>query len=391
MLHQPETGQRDLRTPEGSQPTTEDTSDLTLTATSAASSEAVSSDSGGARWLSGNPNSQEAVIRCQPTGRGLLLQSVDTEALDRFEEHLRAIAGPLDSIASPPVVFYLKYTRADDAIRMLAELLDGGEAAQEGEAGSLVNGYVSSGLGSYLSSMVTSRDGTTTMLADSMTVVADSRLNRLIAQGSVADVERIESYLTIIDKDSSITAIETYGTSQVIELKNTRASEVASAIRDAYSNRVTGTSSSKAGSGGQSSPEQAQLAAIAERISAAKDKEGSKKASSRQPSGQPERDLEPKMTIAVHEPSNSLIVTAPEQLFREVEQLARAIDSRGEQIVEVITPVNGAAMEAMLREVLLGEDVAPRATSKSAPPTRPTSSSRSSSNSPSSSRAKLGR
>ena len=45
---------------------------------------------------------------------------------------------------SPPIVFYLKYTKADDAIRMLAELLDGGEAAELAESGSLVNGYVSS-------------------------------------------------------------------------------------------------------------------------------------------------------------------------------------------------------------------------------------------------------
>ena len=54
---------------------------------------------------------------------------------------------------------------------MLAELLDGGESAKDAEAGSLVNAYVSSA-GMYLGSIVTSREGTTTMMAGTITVVA---------------------------------------------------------------------------------------------------------------------------------------------------------------------------------------------------------------------------
>ena len=118
------------------------------------------------------------------------------------------IAGPFQSMPSPPVVFYLKYAKPDDAIRVLAELLDGGESAKDAVAGSHVNGYVTSS-GSFLTSFVTSRDGTTTMIAGTITVVADSRLNRLIAQGTASDIELIEDYLRIIDKDSSITSIET--------------------------------------------------------------------------------------------------------------------------------------------------------------------------------------
>ena len=112
---------------------------------------------------------------------------------------MQTIAGPVHLMPSPPIVFYLKYTKPDDAIRMLSELLDGGEAASEGEAGSLVNGFVSGSSGTFLGSLVISRDGTTTMTAGSITVVADSRLNRLIAQGTAGDIERIENYLKIID------------------------------------------------------------------------------------------------------------------------------------------------------------------------------------------------
>lgn len=307
-------------------------------------------------YLTDNVHSDAPPIRCHLTPRGLLLQSDDTEALDLFEEHLRAIAGPLDSTPSPPVVFYLKYAKPDDAIRMLAELLDGGEAAKEGEAGTLVNGYVSSGsAGSFLGSLVTSREGTTTMIAGSITVVADSRLNRLIAQGTAGDIEIIERYLRIVDKDSSITAIETYGKSHVIELSYTKASEVATAIREAYAGRVAGATT--AGGGGQSGAEQpGQREAVATKPgqSDGEQQEKGKKATEKKLSSQPTRNLEPTMTIAIHEPSNSLIVTAPEQLFQEVEQLAKLIDSRNEQSLQVITLPTAVGIESMLQQLLSG-------------------------------------
>jgi hypothetical protein len=171
----------------------------------------------------------------------MILQSEDTESLDQFEDYLVTIAGPVDSVPSPPVVFYLKYTRPDDAIWMLAELLDGGEASSLGDANSLVNGFVGGSSDSLLGSLVSSREGTTTMIAGSITVVADSRLNRLIVQGTASDVEQVENYLKIIDKDISITSIETYGTSHVVELVYSRASEVADVIRSAYEGRVAGS------------------------------------------------------------------------------------------------------------------------------------------------------
>ncbi|WP_145420658.1 secretin N-terminal domain-containing protein [Planctomycetes bacterium K23_9] len=313
------------------------------------------------RVLTSNASSKAAAIRCQVTSRGLLVQSDDISALDRFEEHLRTIAGPVESLPSAPVVYYLKYTRSDDALRMLAELLDGGESAREGEAGTLVNGFVSaSSMGSFLGSFVTNRDGTTTMMSGSITVVADSRLNRLIAQGTSSDIELIEGYLKILDKDNSIIDIETHGTTRVIELVNTRASEVADVIRQAYGNRILATSGQpgqpaggKAGSADQQR-EAAAAAKAAAAKTASKDKKGTDKNAASGRSGA--KDLEPKMTLAVHDPSNSLIVTAPDALYAQVEKLARAIDERGEQAIEVITPVNGEVFESVLQQLLLGED-----------------------------------
>lgn len=336
------------------------------------------------RWLTANGDSKEPVIRCQLTERGLLLQSDDPQALDEFEEHLRTIVGPSNAMPSPPIVFYLKYTRAGDALRMLAELLDGGDTASEGETSSLVNGYVSSTSSSYLGSIVTSRDGTTTLLAGSVTIVADTRLNRLIAQGTAGDIEKIENYLTIIDKDKGITEIETYGTSHVIELQNSRASEVAESIRQAFAGRVSG-GTGQPGQPAQGSPQGREAIAAAKAAKPSdgkdgkdgKDGEQSKKQAAQSKGARAPVNLEPKMTVAVHEPSNSLIVTAPDQLFSEVEKLVKSIDSRGEQAVEVVAPLNGELIELVLQQVLLGETGTSR---RPTTPSRPSSSTQSSRN-----------
>ncbi|GAA5505997.1 secretin N-terminal domain-containing protein [Novipirellula caenicola] len=301
-----------------------------------------------ARVLTATTSNQANAIRCQLTPRGVLMQSDDPEALNEFESHLRSIAGVIDTPPVTPIVFYLKHTKPDDALRMLGELLDGGDAAKEAQAGTLVNGYVSGGYsGGLASSFVTSNDGTTTMMSGTITIVADSRLNRLIAQGTASDIDIIEDYLKIIDKDQSITSIETYGTSNVIELVNTKASEVAEAIREAYAGRIM-SDKSKGDAGGSAASVAAQRAAEAKQAAAAK--KGLKT-----PDSKPERDLEPKMTVAVHEASNSLIVTAPRDLFNEVEKLAKQIDARGEQTIEVITPMNSEVFGELLHQVILGE------------------------------------
>ena len=310
-----------------------------------------------AKFLTDNIDSNAPAIRCQFTPRGLILQSDDASALGKFEEHLRTIVGPTDSMPSPPIVFYLKYTKPDDALRMLAELLDGGESAKEAEAGTLVNGYVSSS-GSFLGSILTTRGGTSTMMAGTITVVADPRLNRLIAQGTTSDIELIESYLEIIDKDTSLTEIETYGIAKIIELNHTSATVVAESIREAFASRIaSGAAGGGAGAQGQGRPQNPAADKNQDR-SKGKDsddgeenrKGGKEKANtaSRGGGAQASQALEPKMTIAVHEPSNSLIVTAPEPLFLQVERLAKMIDERSEETVELLTPVNGSVLQAIL-------------------------------------------
>jgi type II secretory pathway component GspD/PulD (secretin) len=325
------------------------------------------------RVLAGQINSQEP-IRCQVTPRGLMMQCDDPIVLDKFYEHLKTTAGPVETVASPPVVFYLKYTKSTDAVQILAELLDGGETAADGEAGTLVNGYVASPGSILLSSSVTNRRGATTMTSGTMTVVSDSRLNRLIAQGTASDMRLIENYLKIIDKDNSITSIETFGKSHLIELKNTKASEVAAVIREAFAGRITSSrpngqpAAPQQGGQSQGQPQgqpqgQGQPQRAGEQTPRSTGDNNAPKQQGRDQrstnprggGGQQARDLSPKLTVAVHEPSNSLIVTAPDQLFAEVEKLANWIDSRNEHTVRIIKSNNSTDVRARLHQILSSE------------------------------------
>ena len=67
------------------------------------------------------------------------------------------------------------------------------------------------------------------------------------------------------------------------------------------------------------------------------------------------------MTIAVHQPSNSLIVTAPDQLFAEVQSLVEVIDARSAQTVEFVSPGNSA----YLLDAMFGGSDRPAARAKS--------------------------
>lgn len=313
-------------------------------------------ESPNALFLTDNLTSQADAIRCQLTGRGLLLQCDDVVALDRFEEHLTAISGPVGTTAAPPVVYYLKYTRPEEALKMLAELFDGGEAAKDGEAGSLVNAYVDSG--SYYYSLIRSRDGTLSMVNGTITVVADTRLNRLIVQGTTEDIAKIEGYLKIIDKDQSLTRVETYGTSHVIELVHAAAGDVAQAIREAYATRVEGGTGAVAGQGGGGGRQPSGRPQQGGNEEEGNEKGKNNKKNNGESSGQQQqgggsagiaKNLEPKMTIAVHEPSNSLIVTCTESLFKEVETLALLIDERSRQTVNVIRVPSGVQIDNLQR------------------------------------------
>ncbi len=282
-----------------------------------------------------------APIRGQLVPQGVLLQSDDLAALDRFQDHLLEIAASSKNAPSPPIVYYLKYVNAEDAVKMLADLLDGGQSLAETPPGSLINGSVVGASGNYFGSFTTKREGMTTVTAGTATIVSDARLNRLIVQGTAEDVSVIDGYLRIIDKGNSITNIETFGRSHVIELMHTKAADVAETVKQAYAGRIaTAAAGGQPNRGGQPPADSRQNNDNDRRS----DNQGQ-----RDVADKPTRGRQAEMTVAVHESSNSLVITAPDALFAEVEELIRSVDIRSEQVTEVIPAAAGVDLETILR------------------------------------------
>ncbi|MEM1225550.1 MAG: secretin N-terminal domain-containing protein [Planctomycetota bacterium] len=299
-------------------------------------------------------------IHCQYSARGLMLESSDTSALQRFEQQVLTLTASLDGSASPPTLVYLKYIKATDALNMLAKLLRGGETAKESESGVLINGYVSSfTMRGLADAFVSTADGTMTLTAGTMTVVADARLNRLIVQGARDEVATLETYLEMIDDEDGVTNVQIDGEIRIFGLQHTRAEEVAKVVREAFAGRIRATSD-KNSSGGKSSGSAASKPefdpAMFAKLALSGAMGGSPKTPSKTTRGSaaPAKsadDLEPKMTVAVHEESNSLVVTAPPALMRDAASLIESIDTRSETKIEVLMPSNLRAIELALQGI----------------------------------------
>ncbi len=304
----------------------------------------------------GNENDcdQSPLVLGQLVPDGIIIQSNDLESLDRLENYIRSLSDESDRSASPPIIYYLKYVTAEEAVKMLADLLDGANELARVPGGNLVTGGSTSSTG-YYGSFLFSRDGVTTVTMGTTTIVSDARLNRLIVQGTAAEVALVERYLKIIDKNSSITDIETAGRTHIIELQHTKAADVAQMVRSAFPDRIIAEQGTSPGAGrrgdqpGNNNGE-----------SRGGDNERSSGDGQRaEPAEKPTRGLEPKMAIAIHEASNSIVITCPDALFEEVGKLIESIDQRSEQIVEVILPPAGVEVESILK-ALSGEETPTR-------------------------------
>jgi hypothetical protein len=212
-------------------------------------------------------------------------------------------------------VFYLKYAKAEVANTLLQEVLTGPGADSGGGTllGDVTSNLLGGGLiGGLLGGLAGgTSDGETSTLQGTglITVVPDPRLNALIVEANEVDLQFVEQLLRVIDRESSITDIETVGVPRLIPVIYNSAEEIAGVVRQVYADRIATSS----GQQRQPSPEDLIRALRGQRGGA----------------GQESRGEIQKMTVGVDPRSNSVIITAPEPLFRQVETLVQQIDQPG--------------------------------------------------------------
>ena len=252
-------------------------------------------------------------IRVQSTPRGILVFSEDAQALKRFEDHIALIAGPGNDSELRLRVFYLKNVAADVASNLLQDIMTAELYGELSES--------PFGLGDSLASVIGNSSSSSTLdefwSSGTATVIPDKRLNRIFVYGDAEDIASIEQHLSIIDRERSLAPVKTFGSPRVIRLEHASAEDVVSVVRDAYAGRIAKTAKER-------------QAAELQRQQAAEKSKGRP--------AQPEPSAltaAPMMTLAIEEKSNSLVITAPEQLAAEVEELVRSLDEEATQKLEV--------------------------------------------------------
>ena len=289
------------------------------------------------------------------TPNGLMIASDDLDALDDFETLLRSFTEQSSLLGSEPTVFWLKFIKADVAAETLNQVVNGASSSGGG-GGSLLGDVASSMLGDIGGGMLGGILGGTSdsFVAGSASIVADVRLNALIVQAAPTDLALIERILPVIDREGSPEDVQTDGRPRLIPVQFMSAEQMSTIVKQIYAERIAGASGG--GGGGQ----QQRQPSPADFIQALRGGGGG--GGGRGGGGGGQAESEPaKMTIGVDPRSNSLIVAAPEPLFREVEMLVFQLDQEGlesDDAMDVVTIRHGnpASVQAAL-QALIGENL----------------------------------
>lgn len=269
----------------------------------------------------------EIVITTGPGG--ITIASKDLEALDDMEELIQSLNDTIPA-GKDFNVYYLKYVKAENAANLLTEVMSGSSGAAEEEGGGGLMGDLASQMmggmtGDLLGGILgPSSGGTTTTTGGTLSIIPDPRLNALFVQASARDLDSIEQLLEVIDTKESIEAVETTPAARFIPVFNGNAESIAGVVRTVFASRMQADAAQPR----QPSPE--------DFIRALRGGGGGRGGNNRQQN----RGEEQKMTIGVDTESNSLIVSAPDYLFKEVQALVSELDraaNRSDETVRVVT------------------------------------------------------
>jgi type II secretory pathway component GspD/PulD (secretin) len=220
----------------------------------------------------------------------------------------------------------------------------GGGGSLLGDLASGMMGGAGGGLMGSLLGLGGGGGGITT--SGSVTITPDSRLNALVVQAGPQDLDLVEQMLEIIDQEDSPEDIQTVAKPRLIPVFYSKAEDIASVVKSVYASRLDSAATS--GRQRQPSPEEFMKA-----LRGGGGKGGGRSSGA---SSTPQ-----KMSVGVDARSNSLVVSAPEKLFKEVKLLVEQLDQAGtesQQDVRVVTlkRSNPATVQQALQS-LLGDSV----------------------------------
>ena len=310
-------------------------------------------------------NGSGSEVRVSPYGENILLYSDDPKALARVEQMLDTL------IRSAPAkttwtVYYLRVADATEVAMMLGQLFPQGTISQAEGSGLL--GGLGNSLSSFGSSLLSSAGGSSLSRSpQSLRIVPETRSNALFISGTESQVKQVLDSLKILDAAERPESLKDR-VARMISVDHADVEEVAEIVREVYKEQmevpgaIPGITNRGGGRGGNINP----LAALVS---------GAMGGGATQANGRPR---EVQLTLGVDRRTNSLVVSASDSLYKQVESLVHSLDQSAREAnrtVRVVNLKNGnsaaiqQALTAMTTKVKVNN--ANRTNTPGAPPTNP--------------------
>ena len=268
-----------------------------------------------------------APIIVAPGPGGVMIASDDIEALNQFETLLTNLASRTATGGKEFTVFYLQNAGAVAAAETL-EAVFGGGSSSAGGGGSLLGDLAGMALGGgggggMMSAMLGGGGGgapSSILSGASVLIVPDARLNALIVQATPTDLDLIEQLLKVVDQ-LDVPESTVNPRPRLIPVVNTGAAQIADILREVYSERLASSNRQR-----QPSPEE-----LMQML------RGGRGGGQTNRKSQAETQ---KVSIGVDTRTNSLIVSAPQALYEEIEQLVQTLDhatSESNTAIRIVT------------------------------------------------------
>lgn len=307
------------------------------------------------------------------SGANLLVSSDDDEALDRMEEMLNTLIQS-SSQKTKWTVFYLRTADATETSQILGNLFPTGSVVRSSDTGSSLFG----GFGSSLSSLggsVAEMTGLNSLAKtdERLRIIPETRSNALFVSGPADAVRQVEDVLKILDANELPDSLRDR-VPRMIAVEYADVVKVSEVVKDVYREQIevnplmAGGGSSRGGSSGFNP-----LAMLM----------------GGQMGGQGGRAPRVQMTIGVDERTSTLIVSASDSLFKQVQALVRSLDAAAFEAKKTIRVVplerTSSALVTQALGALVGNvKVSSTSTPTSSSSSRSSDSSRSGFGSPSS-------
>ena len=275
-----------------------------------------------------------APIMLVPSGGNLILKSEDEAALDELEKLIELVQEAAPS-KSRWTVFYLRSADASETAAMLERLFPTSSVSSSNASSSGMLGELTSGMGSMGRTLMNAT-GLNTLGTSSLTlrIVPEVRSNALYVSGPAHQVSEVEMMLKVLDASELPDQLRDRAP-HFIEVQHAEVEEVAAIVREVYKDDLT--------------PEGQQPGQAPNPFAMLMGQGGSSR--NNRNGQQQQRTI--KLTLGVDTRTNTLIVSASESLFRQIEALVNSLDEAAHDAKRTVRVVDlGGANPAVVQQTL---------------------------------------